>query len=224
MRRLHRSPFEINAVFPTSALQHVPAKLSAVISVYPLHHTPAWPAGREAKPGQPLLLRQNRVSDAQTNRHAVGRLQRDVNTHHHPTEHINGQRYPRAANTKAVNVVDQHDGELCMINLDHRERPVGPREMAGEGVVLFAGNLGPQPLFVLFLFGDGQDPIANGVVVRRFEFRVGEAPSDLVSRLLDGTLLSVQVNLFEQTADDCICLRRQPTASFTTTVLCRCEF
>ena len=72
----------------------VPAELSAVISMDALHHTPAGPAGREAEPGQPLLLWQNRVSDAQTNRHAVGRLQRDIDAHHHPTEHINGQSYP----------------------------------------------------------------------------------------------------------------------------------
>src|SRR6266511_4606507 len=88
VRRFHRTPFKINVVFFTGALQHVPAKLSAIISVYPLHHTPASPGSRETQPGEPLLLGQDRMCDAETNRHAVRWFQRDVNADYHPTEHI----------------------------------------------------------------------------------------------------------------------------------------
>ena len=42
-------------------------------------------------------------------------------------------------------VVVQHYVELCVINLDHCERPAGAGEMAREGVMLLACGLRPQP-------------------------------------------------------------------------------
>src|ERR1700682_609286 len=194
MRRLYRTPFKIDVVFLAGALQHVAAKLSAVISVYALHHAPTRPASRETQLGKPLFLGQDRKGDAQTNRHAVRWFQRDVNTDHHSTEDIDSQSHPGPTDTLPMNVIDQHDIELGVINLNHRERPVSSGKTTGEGIMLFTGGLWPQPLFVSFLFRDSQNPIANRVVVRRLEFCVDEVPSYLISRLLDGTLLFVQVN------------------------------
>src|SRR6266498_2391519 len=223
VRRLHRTPFKIDAVFLTSALQHVPAKLSAIISVDALHHAPARPTGRMAQPGQPLLLWQDRMRDAQTNRHTVRWVQRDENADHHPAEDIDRQSYPRPTDTQSMNVVDQHDVELRVIDLNHSQRPVGSWEMTEKGSVLFIGNFSAQPFLVPFLFRDSKNAIANGKVMRRFEVRVCEASFYLIIRLLDGALLPVQVNLFHQTTDDRFYFRRQPALSLAAVGLCRSE-
>src|SRR5215207_6731085 len=94
VRRFYWSPLQIDAVFLAGPSQDVPTKLFAIINMDTLHHPPAWPAGREAQPVKTLLLRQNRMRDAQTDRHDVRWVQRDVNTDYHATEYINCQRYP----------------------------------------------------------------------------------------------------------------------------------
>src|SRR5712691_1752615 len=196
VRRLHRAPFKIDAVFLTGALQHVAAKLSAIIGVDALHHAPAGPTGRKAQPGQPLLLWQDRMDDAQTNRHAVRWVQRDVNADHYPTEDIDSQSYPGPTDTESMNVIDQHDVELRVIDLDHGERPVGSRKVTGESSMLFIGNFSAQSLLIPLLFRDSKNAIANSMVMRRFEVCGCEASSYLIIRFLDGALLPVQVNLF----------------------------
>src|SRR5260370_7699221 len=124
VRRLHRSPFKIDAVFLTGALQHVPAKLSGIVGVDALHHAPAGPTGRKAQPGQPLLLWQDRMDDAQTNRHAVRWVQRNINADHHPTEDIDSQTYPGPTDTQSMNAVAHHNFELPLFYLYHAHRPI----------------------------------------------------------------------------------------------------
>jgi catechol 2,3-dioxygenase-like lactoylglutathione lyase family enzyme len=48
------------------------------------------------------------------------------------------------------------------------------KHFGGEGVVLFARSLRPQPLFVPFPFRDRENPIANGALVRRLEPCMGK--------------------------------------------------
>src|SRR5260370_430875 len=107
------------------------------------------------------------MSNAQPDRHAAGRIERDVDTGDHPAEHIDGNSNPRPTDTEAVNVIDQHYVELCVIDLDYCQRPVSSGKMGWVCAMLLPGRSRSQTFLVALLLRDRHNPVANGIVVRR---------------------------------------------------------
>src|SRR5216684_3569531 len=105
MRRPHRAVVDGDAILVATALQRFGAELLGVVQMQPLRDAARWPQRIDAALGQPALLGERRMTQAQRDGRRRRRLQRQMEADNTTRADINRQRQPRA--------------------LDQRQRPVG---------------------------------------------------------------------------------------------------
>src|SRR5713226_1930895 len=125
MRRPHRAVVDGDAILVATAFQCFGAELLGVVQMQPLRDAARWPQRIDAAFGQPALLGERRMTQAQRDGGRRRRLQRQMEADNTTRADINCQRQPRALNRRPGHAVDHDHIDQRVINLDQRQRPVG---------------------------------------------------------------------------------------------------
>ena len=126
----HRPEAQRDAVVLTRLFEHGSMEFFGVITMNGIHDAPHRPRCGDVEPGEPNVLWQNGVSQAEPCRECSRRIEGNIEAGDHSAVHINRDRDPGPPDRTPVDVVDQFEIDRCVIDLDEPQGSIRTRKSA----------------------------------------------------------------------------------------------
>ncbi len=175
-------------------------ELAAIIDMDDLRKALCRPGEPNRPIRQPLGLRQHRMRNRQGRGCRRGRLKRQIKAKHHARVHVQNKCQPGAPNTGAGDIINQHDIDLGVVDLDDLQGPLCPQPNIHQPETV-TGGLGALPRRHALPQTARRNPCAQRLHRRRLEPGRATVSSNLSEDYLESRLLPLEVDLIDRSFD-----------------------
>src|ERR1019366_6251459 len=117
-----RAILQTDTVAFATTLERQAVKLGGVVQMHDLWNAVRSPSDLEPLPLQPAILRQARHGERKADRGRGRRVQAQNKPEHHPGRNIKRDCNPRSPHRLALHLIDNHDVDERVVDLDNIER------------------------------------------------------------------------------------------------------